>query len=75
MSQTIDFQLYSIPNFPLDEQPTEYVERKGLGHPDSICDAAMEAASVALCQAYVEHAGHLLHYNLDKALFLTGTYR
>jgi S-adenosylmethionine synthetase len=32
----------------------------------------MEAASAALCQAYAEHAGRVLHYNLDKALLVAG---
>jgi S-adenosylmethionine synthetase len=32
----------------------------------------MEAASVALCQAYIERAGRVLHYNLDKALLVAG---
>jgi S-adenosylmethionine synthetase len=30
---------------PIGEQRVEIVERKGLGHPDSICDAVMEAAA------------------------------
>ncbi|MBI3974896.1 MAG: methionine adenosyltransferase, partial [Armatimonadetes bacterium] len=27
---------------PVDEREVEIVERKGVGHPDSICDAIME---------------------------------
>ena len=30
------------------ERMVEIVERKGLGHPDSICDAVMEQVSLAL---------------------------
>lgn len=67
-----DLQIQAVPNLPIDEQSNEYVERKGLGHPDSICDAAMEAASVALAKAYVARAGHVLHYNLDKAILIAG---
>jgi S-adenosylmethionine synthetase len=37
-----------VPNLPMEEQPTELVERKGVGHPDSICDAIMDAVSVEL---------------------------
>ena len=33
---------------PIGEQPIEIVERKGLGHPDSICDAVMEEIAVAM---------------------------
>jgi S-adenosylmethionine synthetase len=50
----------------------EIVERKGLGHPDTICDALMESISVALCQRYLETAGRVLHYNLDKGLLVAG---
>nr|NIL98423.1 S-adenosylmethionine synthetase [Planctomycetales bacterium]NIM09651.1 S-adenosylmethionine synthetase [Planctomycetales bacterium]NIN09134.1 S-adenosylmethionine synthetase [Planctomycetales bacterium]NIN78241.1 S-adenosylmethionine synthetase [Planctomycetales bacterium]NIO35432.1 S-adenosylmethionine synthetase [Planctomycetales bacterium] len=57
---------------PVGQQQFEYVERKGLGHPDSICDAVMESVSVALGQAYRQSAGHLLHYNLDKGLLVAG---
>lgn len=50
----------------------ELVERKGVGHPDSICDALMEAASVALSQEYLQVAGRVLHHNLDKSLLVAG---
>ena len=50
----------------------EIVERKGLGHPDSICDAVMESVSVALCRAYREQFGRILHHNCDKALLAAG---
>jgi len=38
----------AVPNLPMEEQPTELVERKGVGHPDSICDAIMDGVSVEL---------------------------
>ena len=31
---------------PLPEEPVEIVERKGVGHPDIICDAVSEAVAV-----------------------------
>ena len=31
-----------------DESPVEIVERKGLGHPDTICDAVAESVSVSV---------------------------
>jgi S-adenosylmethionine synthetase len=61
-----------MPHGPVSHQPMELVERKGLGHPDSICDAMMEAIAVALSQAYIEMAGHVLHHNLDKGLLVAG---
>jgi S-adenosylmethionine synthetase len=57
---------------PVSRRETEYVERKGLGHPDSICDAVMESISVALCRAYVEQTGGVLHHNIDKGLLVAG---
>jgi len=62
----------AVPNQPMDQQPTELVERKGVGHPDSICDAIMEAVSVELCRAYVDHFGRVLHHNIDKGLLVAG---
>lgn len=57
---------------PLARQRYEIVERKGLGHPDTICDSVMDAVSVALCQEYERTAGHILHHNLDKSLLIAG---
>jgi S-adenosylmethionine synthetase len=50
----------------------EIVERKGIGHPDSICDNVMEDVSRALSQAYRDRAGTILHHNCDKALLVAG---
>lgn len=52
--------------------PLEMVERKGTGHPDTICDQLAEEVSVALCQYYMEHFGTILHHNVDKALLVGG---
>lgn len=54
------------------QRQTELVERKGKGHPDTICDAIMEAASVRLCREYRERCGSILHHNLDKGLLVAG---
>ena len=54
------------------EVAIEIVERKGLGHPDTICDAVMERISQALSKAYMEHFGAILHYNCDKGLLVAG---
>ncbi len=57
---------------PVAEQRVELVERKGVGHPDSICDAIMEAVSVALCREYQATFGSILHHNIDKGLLVAG---
>lgn len=55
--------------------PIEIVERKGLGHPDTICDAVAEALSVALSRYYLDRFGAILHHNVDKALLRGGAAR
>ncbi len=57
---------------PVEEQMVELVERKGIGHPDYIADAASEASSVILSKYYLEHYGYILHHNLDKVLLVGG---
>lgn len=61
-----------LPHLPVSQQQVELVERKGVGHPDSICDAIMEAISVALCRAYLDATGQVLHHNIDKGLLVAG---
>ena len=53
--------------------PIEIVERKGIGHPDTMCDALAEELSRSLCEYYLEHFGLVLHHNVDKALLWGGT--
>ena len=53
----------------------EVVERKGLGHPDTICDALAERLSQALCRFYLERFGAIHHHNVDKALLWSGVSR
>ena len=53
----------------------EFVERKGRGHPDTICDAVAEAVSIALSRAYLDRFGRILHHNVDKVLLVGGESR
>jgi len=50
----------------------EIIEHKGYGHPDTICDTVVEKCSTFLCEYYNEMYNEVLHYNVDKALFLAG---
>ncbi len=54
------------------DNSVEIVERKGLGHPDTICDAIAEDVSRALCREYKRRFGRILHHNVDKALLCGG---
>jgi S-adenosylmethionine synthetase len=60
---------------PVDAQPVEIVERKGRGHPDTICDALAEELSLALSRYYLERFDTILHHNVDKVLLRGGVSR
>jgi S-adenosylmethionine synthetase len=57
---------------PMEEQQIELVERKGTGHPDTICDSIMEAVCLDLCREYRNTVGHICHHNIDKGLLVAG---
>ncbi|HSM63302.1 MAG TPA: methionine adenosyltransferase, partial [Gillisia sp.] len=50
----------------------EIAERKGLGHPDTICDLITEQISVELSKYYLKEFGAIMHHNVDKALLIGG---
>jgi S-adenosylmethionine synthetase len=54
-------------------QRVEIVERKGIGHPDTVCDSIMEAISCALSREYKKLCGVVLHHNIDKGLLAAGS--
>ena len=57
----------------VEDQQVEIVERKGLGHPDSICDGVAEAVSRALARTYRERFDTVLHFNTDETQLVAGT--
>lgn len=56
----------------IEDIPVEIVERKGVGHPDSLCDGIAERISVEYCRWCQEHLGVLLHHNFDKVQLVAG---
>jgi S-adenosylmethionine synthetase len=56
----------------LDDKPMEVCERKGLGHPDTICDSIMNQVSIELSKEYLKRFGTILHHNVDKGLIGAG---
>jgi S-adenosylmethionine synthetase len=62
----------ALADAPVARRRLELVERKGLGHPDTVCDSLVEAISVALNRMYLEQLGAIAHYNIDKALLVAG---
>jgi S-adenosylmethionine synthetase len=61
-----------VSSSPLADEAVEIVERKGVGHPDTICDALAESFSRALGQEYRRRFGEVLQHNVDKALLWGG---
>jgi len=57
----------------VEDQDIEIVERKGIGHPDSICDGVAEHVSQALAQTYLDRVGRVLHYNTDETQLVAGS--
>ena len=56
----------------ISEQRTEICERKGLGHPDTICDAVMNEISIRLSKEYMKKFGFVMHHNVDKSMLVAG---
>ena len=57
---------------PIEKQGVEFVERKGIGHPDSVADGLAESVSRALCKMYKERYGRILHHNTDEVEVVGG---
>jgi S-adenosylmethionine synthetase len=69
---TVPILIESLGTQPVARRRIELVERKGIGHPDTICDALVESISVALNRMYLAELGAVAHYNIDKALLIAG---
>jgi S-adenosylmethionine synthetase len=68
-----NIQVESVDRLAVEDQQVEIVERKGLGHPDSICDGIAESVSRALSNLYLDRVGHVLHYNTDETQLVAGS--
>jgi len=62
----------SVNNIPTFKKRFEIVERKGIGHPDTICDLVMNQISIDLSKLYLKETGAIQHHNMDKALLAAG---
>jgi S-adenosylmethionine synthetase len=56
----------------IEDQDVELVERKGIGHPDSVADGVAESVSRALCRLYLDEFGKILHHNTDETQIVGG---
>jgi S-adenosylmethionine synthetase len=67
-----NIQIEALDQIPLEKQRIELVERKCLGHPDSLADGIAESISQALCKTYLEEFGVVLHHNTDQGEVVAG---
>ncbi len=56
----------------IEDIPVEIVERKGIGHPDSLCDGIAERISRDYTRWCEENLGGALHHNFDKVQLVAG---
>lgn len=52
--------------------PVEFVERKGVGHPDTICDHLADDLAKRLASDYIAKTGRVRPFNVDKAILAAG---
>ncbi len=57
---------------PVEDREVEIVERKGIGHPDSVADGIAESISRELSRYYLKHYGRIMHHNTDQAEIVGG---
>ena len=62
----------SIQSVPTFQKRFEIVERKGIGHPDTICDLVMNQISIELSRLYIQETGSVQHHNMDKGFLVAG---
>lgn len=61
-----------VPGEHIENHQIEIVERKGIGHPDSLADGISEAVSRALSMKYIEEFGQVAHHNTDEVQIIGG---
>jgi S-adenosylmethionine synthetase len=67
-----NIKVEALQQIPLEQQTIELVERKCIGHPDSLADGVAESISRALSLAYLEECGAVLHHNTDQGEIVAG---
>jgi S-adenosylmethionine synthetase len=67
-----NIQVEPLRTVHIEDQEVELVERKGLGHPDTIADGVSESVSRALSRLYLDEFGRILHHNTDETQVVGG---
>ena len=60
--------------FDPESRDFEVVERKGLGHPDTLADALAELVSIEYSKYCLNNFGCVLHHNVDKLYIGAGLF-
>lgn len=66
----INLRVASSGRVPVEQEPFEVVERKGLGHPDTLCDTIAERASREYARYGLQQFGRVPHHWFDKVMLL-----
>jgi S-adenosylmethionine synthetase len=67
-----NIRVEAIDRDAVEDQEVEIVERKGIGHPDSISDGVAEHVSEAIAREYLDRVGTVLHFNTDETQLVAG---
>lgn len=62
----------NLKSLAVTDREVEIVERKGIGHPDSVADGIAESVSEALSRYYIQKYGRILHHNTDETQVVGG---
>lgn len=72
MSSSRNINIENVLKTPVEDQSVELVERKGIGHPDSIADGLAESVSRELSKEYQNRFDTILHHNTDETQIVAG---
>ncbi|MBF0587017.1 methionine adenosyltransferase [Prosthecochloris sp. N3] len=72
MNKVRNISVETDSSLPIEQQQIELVERKGIAHPDTMCDSIMEEVCISLCREYKQRFGSILHHNIDKGMVVAG---
>jgi S-adenosylmethionine synthetase len=71
----MDYLRVSNDFFDPAKKNLEIVERKGLGHPDTLADALAELVSIDYSNFCLDNFGAVLHHNIDKFYIGAGLFK
>ena len=72
LKDSLNIEIDKSHNIPIEKREIELVERKGIGHPDTLSDGIGEFISKKLSKEYKERFGHILHHNTDQVQVVGG---